>query len=125
MRAPVVLQADRTASFPDSMNRKIPAALLLIAALAAALFVAVPSGSSALAPPRPPQGFFGIGPQTELSPADARFMKAGGIESVRVPVPWGAIEPKEKGAYEWSALDAAVLVASQAGLRVLPFIYST
>jgi hypothetical protein len=125
MRPAAVLQADRTASFPDSMKLRIPVSLLLMAALAAALFVVAPSGSSALALPRAPKGFFGIGPQTALTPGDARFMKAGGIESIRVPVSWGAIQPKEKGAYEWSGLDATVLIASQAGLRVLPFFYST
>lgn len=107
------------------MNRKIPATLLLIAALAATLFAAAPSGSSALPTPAPPKGFFGIGPQTGVSAADARFMRAGGIESIRVPVAWSAIQPKEKGGYDWGGLDDAVLTAGSAGLRVLPFLYST
>jgi hypothetical protein len=125
MRTAVVLQADRTVTLSDSMRLKIPAALLLIAALAAALFVAAPSGSSALPGRVAPKGFFGIGPQTGVSPTDARFMKAGGIESIRVPVAWSSIQPTEKGGYEWGGLDELVLTASRAGLKVLPFLYST
>jgi hypothetical protein len=107
------------------MRLKIPATLMLIAALAAALFIAAPSGSSALPTPAAPKGFFGIGPQTGVSPTDARFMKAGGIESIRVPVYWPAVQPKEKGGYEWGGLDEIVLTASRAGLKVLPFLYGT
>jgi hypothetical protein len=107
------------------MKRRIPVALLLIAALAAALFVAAPTGSSALSTPKPPKGFFGIGPQTIVTSTDAKYMKAGGIESIRVPVSWGAIQPKEKGDYLWTGLDEAVYTASKAGLRVLPFVYGT
>lgn len=107
------------------MKRKIPLTLLLVAALAATAFVSAPSGSSALSPAPPPKGFFGIGPQSSFSPADARFMKAGGIESIRVPVAWGAIQPTEKGGYVWAGLDDAVLTASRVGLKVLPFLYST
>ena len=98
---------------------------MLLAALTAAVIVAAPSGSSALSTPAPPKGFFGIGPQAGVSPTDSRFMKAGGIESIRVPVSWAAIQPKEKGGYEWGGLDEAVLTASRAGLRILPFLYTT
>jgi Beta-galactosidase len=107
------------------MKRKLPVALLLSACLAAALFVFPAAGSSARTLPRPPKGFFGIVPQTGMTPTDARYMKAGGIESVRVAVSWAAIQPKDKGGYEWSGLDQTVLVASNAGLRVLPFLYGT
>ncbi len=107
------------------MKLRIPAALLLLVALAATLIAATPSGSLARPIAKPPKGFFGIGPQTGVTPTDARFMKAGGIESIRVPVSWSAIQPTEKGGYEWSGLDSAILTASTAGLRVLPFFYGT
>ncbi|MFN8163252.1 MAG: hypothetical protein U0R26_05370 [Solirubrobacterales bacterium] len=105
------------------MKRRIPV-LVLVACLAVALFASVQQGSANPTPPAP-RGFFGIGPQTGITPADARYMKAGGIESIRIPVSWGAIQPTAKGGYEWGGMDAAVETASSAGLQVLPFFYST
>ena len=43
-------------------------------------------------PPRAPAEFFGIGPQTPLSPADTEYMKAGGIGIVRMAVPWSSVQ---------------------------------
>ncbi|HKA66514.1 MAG TPA: hypothetical protein VKG03_01270, partial [Solirubrobacterales bacterium] len=88
------------------MKRRIPAALLL-ACLAVALFAGVQSGSAK--PPIPaPRGFFGIGPQTTLTDEDAAYMKAGGIESVRWPLTWGAIQPTARGGYNWESFDPVV-----------------
>ncbi len=101
-----MLQGDAIATFPDSMKRRIPAALLL-ACLAVALFAGVQSGSAK--PPIPaPRGFFGIGPQTTLTDEDAAYMKAGGIESVRWPLTWGAIQPTARGGYNWESFDPAL-----------------
>ena len=52
-------------------------------------------------------------------------MKAGGISTVRLAVPWSSVQPTEDGGYDWTGTDAAIDIASQAGLRVLPFVYST
>ena len=35
-------------------------------------------------------------------------MKAGGIESIRWPLPWSAIQPTEKGGYDWGGFDEVV-----------------
>jgi hypothetical protein len=105
------------------MKRRLPAALLL-AALAVALFAGVQAGS-ARAPLSAPKGFFGIGPQTGLTDRDAEYMKAGGVESVRWPLPWGAIQPTAKGGYHWEGFDEIVEIATRHGLQVLPFVYST
>lgn len=105
------------------MKRRLTASLLLACLLAT--FFAVAQSGSANPPFSAPKGFFGIVPQTGMTPTDASYMKAGGIESVRVAVSWAAIQPKEKGGYEWGGLDQTVLTASNAGLRVLPFFYST
>jgi hypothetical protein len=118
-----VLQADAIATFPDSMKRRIPAALLL-ACLAAALFASVQSGS-AKPPLSAPKGFFGVGPQTLLTDEDAAYMTAGGIEGIRWPLTWGAIQPTAKGGYNWESFDPIVAVAARHGLQVLPFVYST
>jgi hypothetical protein len=103
--------------------RRLLAATLISACLIAALFVGAQQGAA-----RPslshPRGFFGIGPQALISPEDLTYMKAGGVESVRISVPWGSIQPTE-GLYNWTGLDETVLAASRRGLRVLPFIYGT
>jgi hypothetical protein len=118
-----VLQSDAAATFPDSMRRRLPVALLL-AVLAAALFAGVQQGSAKL-PLSAPKGFFGVGPQTSLTDEDAAYMKAGGIETVRWPLPWGGVQPTAKGGYHWEGFDQVVAVAARHGLTVLPFIYST
>jgi hypothetical protein len=102
------------------MRRQLTAAITL-ALLATALFVGAQSGSAQPAPGAP-KAFFGIAPQTELTPEDARYMKAGGIEVVRWPLSWGAIQPTETGGYDWSSFDRVVEVAAGAGLEVLPYV---
>ncbi len=72
-----------------------------------------------------PKGFFGIGPQTPVTEADAQYMAAGGIESIRMPVSWAAIQPSPYSGYEWGTLDTAIAVGARAGLSVLPFLYGT
>jgi hypothetical protein len=105
------------------MKRRISLALLL-ACLVAALLAGVQSGSAKL-PLRAPKGFFGIGPQTLLTDEDAAYMKAGGIESIRWPLTWAAVQPTARGGYNWETFDPVVAVAARHGLQVLPFVYST
>lgn len=103
-------------------------AILVLASLAVAMPAAT-SGKSVRLPKgksvRVPKGFFGIAPQTPLTPEDARYMKAGGIESVRWPLVWAIIQPAADAPYNWSYMDEVVAVAAQAGLRVLPSVGST
>jgi arabinogalactan endo-1,4-beta-galactosidase len=87
--------------------------------------LALPAASSGAPRPPVPAGFFGIVPQTTLTEADAAYMRAGGIETVRLSVPWSAIQSTAGGSYDWGGLDQAVSIAARAGLRVLPFVYST
>jgi hypothetical protein len=105
------------------MRRRISAALLL-ACLAAALVAGVQQGS-AKPPVSVPRGFFGVVPQTVVTERDAEYMAAGGIESIRVPIVWSAIQPNAKGGYLWGGLDEIVATAARHGLRVLPFLYGT
>ena len=79
-----------------------------------------PTGAQAL-----PTSFFGVAPQTALSDTDAQYMRAGRIGSVRLPVPWEAIQPTANGGYDWVGMDQAVAVAARGGLTVLPFFYGT
>jgi hypothetical protein len=95
-------------------------------ALAAALATLVFAGSGSGAPPhRLPRGFFGVAPQTVLTPKDVAYMKAGGIESVRVAFPWSGIQPTRRGGYNWEAVDPTIEVAARGGLEVLPFLAGT
>ena len=96
-----------------------------IATALAFLAMAIPAAGAGRAEPPPPAGFFGIAPQTTLTEADLRYMKAGGVETIRLPVPWSAIQPTKRGGYQWSGLDEAVALAARQGLRVLPDLYST
>ena len=117
-----MLQGDAIATFPLPMRRRLTAALLL-ACLAAASFGATATTGA----PRPtaPAEFFGIAPQTSLTERDAEYMRAGGIGSVRLPVPWSSIQATRRGGYNWAGLDEGVTIAARAGLRVLPFLYGT
>jgi hypothetical protein len=103
------------------MRSRKTIAILLLAVLATAALAATTNGART----RVPKGFFGVSPQTGLTPEDVRYMKAGGIETVRWPMVWAAIQPTAKGGYDWSSFDPVVSVASRAGLQVLPAISTT
>ncbi len=99
--------------------------LVIALVIAAALTLFAANASSGDPRPALPAGFFGIVPQTPLSARDVAYMKAGGIETVRVPFTWSAIQPTRRGGYDWSGVDEAVEVAARGGLRVLPFLCGT
>jgi hypothetical protein len=105
------------------MKRRL-LALPLLACLLLALVLAQAGSGAARPLPQPPKGFFGIVPQTPVGPEDFRYMKAGGIESIRVTLPWAAVQPRRNGPYDWSGFDATVEMATRAGLRILPSIGS-
>jgi hypothetical protein len=90
-----------------------------VAALAPA-----PAGAAARSMLVPP-GFFGVAPQSPPSAADTQEMRAGGIESVRVPVSWAGVEPTPESGYWWGTIDEMVATAARARLTVLPFFFAT
>jgi hypothetical protein len=71
-----------------------------------------------------PSRFFGIAPQNRLSAADTARMAYGGLDSMRLPVPWYFLEPSP-GTYDWTLLDQAVGDSASAGIEILPFVYGT
>ena len=89
-------------------------------ALMAALTLLAPASSQAL-----PRGFFGIVPQTPIGAADTARMRAGGLETMRVPLGWSGVEGSPRGGYDWGGFDATVATAARGHLEVLPFLYST
>lgn len=106
------------------MKTRKPIALAVLAALAILAGSALPAGSTA-GPPHPPREFFGIAPQTGLTPDDTATMRAGGIGSVRWPLIWEQVQPTREGEFDWSSFDQVVAEAARQRLRVLPFFYGT
>jgi hypothetical protein len=91
---------------------KLAAALTLFA-----LFLLVPAGAQAL-----PRGFFGIAPQTPLGDADFARMRSGGVETIRLSVPWAGIQRSPRSEYDWGGLDAAMTDAARNRIGILPVL---
>lgn len=107
------------------MRRAKIALLLGVAAAIAAAGIALPASGAGGSPLTAPRSFFGIAPQTALTETDAEYMRAGGIGSVRWPLPWSGVQPTARGGYQWGGFDEVVKTAARQDLQVLPFIYST
>src|SRR5690348_1160080 len=107
------------------MRLRLTAAAAPILGLVLILGVAQVAAASNRTPPSAPPAFFGIAPQAPVSERDAEYMAAGGISTVRLPVPWSSVQPSRRGGYDWSGLDEGVATAARAGMRVLPFLYGT
>jgi polysaccharide biosynthesis protein PslG len=98
-----------------SMRRNLHA---LTAALAAVLVLgAFASSAQAL-----PTGFWGVVPQSSLSVEKFQRLSRGGVESVRIPIVWPAVQPTRNGEFQWGSIDVQVEAAAKAGVRVLPFV---
>jgi len=94
--------------------RRLPAFLPL---LLTTLFLLAPASAQAL-----PRGFFGIVPQTPLDREDLARMRSGGVETVRIPVSWGATQPSPRSDYNWTGLDATVADAARQRIGILPVL---
>jgi hypothetical protein len=92
--------------------------LLAIAAALAALLV-LPGAAAAM-----PADFWGVVPAEELTGPQAQTIAAGGVESIRTPIPWAAVQSGPGALPDWSSIDPEVRAASEAGLNVLPFLTS-
>jgi hypothetical protein len=93
-----------------------------IVAVLALLASASPAAATTL-----PYGFVGISPQTPAGEPDYELMSEAGIESVRLPLYWTAVErysPLLKSP-DWTEFDRSVSLAAEAGMRVFPFVWGT
>jgi hypothetical protein len=82
-----------------------------------AIFAVFASAAQAL-----PAGFWGVVPQSGLSAEQYQRLSRGGVESIRIPVGWGSVQPVQGGAFDWSGFDNQVEEASKVGIKVLPFL---
>jgi Glycosyl hydrolase catalytic core len=97
------------------MRRKLHA---LIASVAAVLALgAFASSAQAL-----PAGFWGVVPQSTLNLEKFQRLSQGGVETVRIPVVWNAVQPTRNGPFQWGSIDVQVEAAAIAGIKVLPFL---
>jgi polysaccharide biosynthesis protein PslG len=94
--------------------------LLLIAFIAAALLALPGTAAAAETPP----DFWGVVPAENLSGEQARTVAEGGVESIRTPIPWAAVQSGPGALPDWSSVDPEVKAAAEAGLNVLPFLTS-
>jgi hypothetical protein len=90
-----------------------------------AAFVIALAGVAAAAPAASavPGDFWGVSPQATPSVEEFQRLRTGGVDSVRIPIGWGAIQSEKNGPADFDAVDNLVSGAAQAGIKVLPFVY--
>lgn len=91
-----------------------------VAALAVA---AVALGATAPGATAVPAKFWGVVPQATPDFERLQRLKRGGVDSMRIPIFWGAVQTVQGGVFEWSDVDPIVANAASAGIEVLPFLY--
>ncbi len=98
------------------LKRRTAGIAILVAA--ALLALATPAGASKLQ--------YGIVPQDGALPstADLDMMPSGGIDSLRLMIPWGVVESTQ-GTYDWSSVDEMIRQLIQRGITPYPFLYGT
>jgi hypothetical protein len=89
------------------------------ASLAIVVLAALGTASPALAVPA---NFWGVVPQSPPSAEQLQLLKAGGVDSIRVPISWSSVQPVRGGALNWSDADTLIEAAAAARLDILPFL---
>jgi hypothetical protein len=69
-----------------------------------------------------PSGFWGVVANEVPSPSNSRTLGQGGVESLRVPVNWAAVQSSPGATPDWSSVDPYVRAAAEGGQSVLPFL---
>jgi polysaccharide biosynthesis protein PslG len=100
------------------VKRTLPLILTLALLGIAAL---IPAGASAAALP---PSFWGVVANEAPTPSEGQTLAAGGVESLRTPINWAAVQPTQYATPNWSTVDPAVRAAAEAGLTILPFLAS-
>jgi hypothetical protein len=72
-----------------------------------------------------PADFWGVVPQVSPSAQELQRLKRGGVDSIRLPISWGGVQPTRNGGFDWSSTDSVVAAAVAARIEVLPFLSTT
>jgi polysaccharide biosynthesis protein PslG len=104
------------------VGRKRPIGLVRGWIAALALAISTLGGFASVAQ-AVPANFWGVDPQVPPSSEQFQRLKAGGVDSVRIPIIWGTVQTVEGGPFDWTTVDAVVANATRAGIEVLPFLY--
>jgi hypothetical protein len=102
----------------DAVRTSFRARAFAAALVALLLACAAPGAARAV-----PSTFWGVVPQDSIGLERFERLKRGGVDSVRIPIFWGNVQPVQGGGFDWSSVDGSVAAASSAGLEVLPFLY--
>jgi len=94
-------------------------ARVLLAAFAVLAASALAHASTASAVPA---NFWGVVPQVPPSAENLQRLKRGGVDSIRVPVSWGSVQPQRYGPLDWSDADTLIGAAAAARIHALPFL---
>jgi polysaccharide biosynthesis protein PslG len=101
---------------------RVRTAALVIATCALALAATAPTASASKH--RAPREFFGVVPQTDVTPADLDQMAANRVATLRVLLYMPNIE-LEPGVFDWSDSDELIGDAAARGIRVIPTLYGS
>jgi hypothetical protein len=98
------------------MRRAFATVLVVIAA--GAILATAAAGNT-------PKQFFGMNLGAIPSPAEAKKMARGGVDTARFPFDWRAIQPHRHGGYNWHVSDLVVEILASAKVDVLPILYGS
>lgn len=91
--------------------------------LAAAALATCGLGAGATNAAAVPADFWGVSPQATPTVEQLQRLRRGGVDSIRIGISWNLAQPAKGSAPDFSASDALIGGAAQAGLDVLPFVY--
>jgi hypothetical protein len=69
-----------------------------------------------------PTTFWGVVPQASPSEEQFQRLQRGGVDSTRIAIDWGTVQPARAGAFNWAGTDGVIGKAATAGIEVLPFL---
>jgi hypothetical protein len=69
-----------------------------------------------------PANFWGVVPQQTPSAEQFQRLKRGGVDSIRIAISWGNVQPLRNGPYDFSGSDPVIAAAAAAGIDVLPYL---
>jgi hypothetical protein len=100
--------------------------VLITAAVAIIAIVLAASSGSGSEPEEVPPGFYGISSQTPLAGEDFERMGQGRVGTLRIVLPWSAIDPTPaEDDFDFSTVDPIVLAAAEQDIQILPFFFGT